>query len=59
MQKDPEGDANLPKAQGSWRLPPVPDSYTHPSIQRGDRSLRGKADSEEWEVMGPQRAGRC
>ena len=50
MHKGYEGDVNLPKPQANWRFPP--DPYSHPEIKRRDWSLREKADSQEWEVMG-------
>lgn len=53
MHKGHEGDVNLPKPQANWRFPP--DPYSHPEIKRRDWSLREKADSQEWEVMGPWR----
>ena len=55
MHKGHEGDVNLPKPQANWRFPP--DPYSHPEIKRRDWSLREKADSQEWEVMGDSEAG--
>ena len=57
MHKGHEGDVNLPKPQANWRFPP--DPYSHPEIKRRDWSLREKADSQEWEVMGHGERERC
>ena len=53
MQKDHEGDVNLPKSQANWRFPP--DPRVHSEIKRRDWSVREKAASQKWEVMGPRR----